>query len=215
MVRVKICGITNLEDALYAAGKGADALGFIFYRESPRYIKPESARIIIRKLPKFVKKVGVFVNARETTIKKVNHDLRLDMLQFHGNESEDFCYRFRNFKIIKSFRIRKKVYPSDLFKYDVWAYLFDTFARNKFGGTGKSFNWQLLSPLKGFKKTVFLSGGLGPGNVTEALKNFPAKWVDASSTLERYPGKKDPDKIKRFIKNAKMAGGICNKLARL
>ena len=203
MVKVKICGITNLEDALSATRQGADALGFIFYRESPRYIKPEKAKIIIRQLPKFVKKVGVFVNAREATIRRINRNLKLDMLQFHGDESEDFCHRFKDYKIIKSFRVSNKIHLTDLSKYDVWAYLFDTFERDKFGGTGKSFDWHLLDCLKGLKKTIFLSGGLNPKNVRKALQGFPAKWVDASSSLERYPGKKDSQKIKRFINNAK------------
>jgi phosphoribosylanthranilate isomerase len=203
MAKVKICGITNLADALSAARLGADALGFIFYRRSPRYIKPEKARMIIRQLPESIKRVGVFVNAQEATVRRLAKYLRLDMLQFHGNESQDFCSRFRGFKIIKAFRVGSKLQQEALSRYDVWAYLFDTFAKDKFGGTGRSFNWQLLGCLKGLRKTIFLSGGLNPGNVREALKAFSAQWVDASSSLERYPGRKDPDKMKRFIRNAK------------
>ena len=206
MVKVKICGITNIEDALYAANQGADALGFIFYKKSPRYIKPERARIIIQQLPKFVKRVGVFVNAREAAIRRVRRNLKLDMLQFHGNESADFCRRFSDFKVIKAFRVKGKIDPKDLLRYDVWGFLFDSFVKNKFGGTGRNFDWQLLSCLKGLEKIIFLSGGLNPQNVKEALRNFSAHWVDASSSLEKYPGKKDFDKIKRFIKNAK--GGL-------
>jgi len=207
MVKVKICGITNLEDALYAINQGADALGFVFYKKSQRYIKPEKAMAIIRQLPKFVKKVGVFVNAREVTIRRIARNLKLDTLQFHGNESEGFCYRFRDFKLIKAFRVWNKIILRDLSKYDVWAYLFDTFAKNKFGGTGKSFDWQALNCLRNLKKTIFLSGGLNPQNVRKALEVFPANWVDASSALERYPGKKDPEKVKRFIRNAKAMQG--------
>lgn len=219
MVKVKICGITNLEDALYAVSQGADALGFIFYKKSPRYIKPEKAKVIIRQLPRFVKKVGVFVNAREATIRSIRHKLELDMLQFHGNESADFCRIFRRFKIIKAFRVNSegsavgRLYPvgkakieiADLLKYDVWAYLFDTFEKDKFGGTGKSFDWRILNSLKDVKKIIFLSGGLNFRNVGKALKSFSAHWVDASSSLESRPGKKDFDKISRFIKNAKRA----------
>ena len=203
MVRVKICGITNLEDALYSAQVGADALGFVFYKKSPRYISPQKAKSIICHLPKFIKKVGVFVNAREKTIRKVTCGLKLDMLQFHGNESKDFCHRFRGFKIIKAFRVKDRIALADLSKYDVWAYLFDSFTKYQFGGTGRKFNWQLLGCLKGLKKTIFLSGGLNHQNVRKALRNFPAKWVDASSSLERYPGKKEPEKIKKFIKAIK------------
>ena len=203
MVKVKICGITNLEDALYAARHGADALGFVFYKKSPRYIKPKKVSVIIRELPKFVKKVGVFVNARENTIRRVAGNLKLDMLQFHGNESEIFCSRFKGFKVIKAFRVKKKINIADLSKYDVWAYLFDSFGRNKFGGTGKQIDLWRLKRLKGLRKTIFLSGGLNPEYVSKALKSFPVEWVDASSSLERQPGKKDPDKVKRFIKNAR------------
>jgi phosphoribosylanthranilate isomerase len=206
MVKVKICGITNLEDALYAANQGADALGFLFYKKSPRYIKPERARIIIQQLPKCVKRVGVFVNAGEGTVGRIGRNLKLDMLQFHGNESANFCQRFRDFKVIKAFRVKGKINAKDLSRYDVWAFLFDSFVKNKFGGTGRNFDWQLLNSLKALEKIIFLSGGLNPQNVKEALRNFSAHWVDASSSLEKYPGKKDFDKIRRFIKNAK--GGL-------
>ena len=203
MVKVKICGITNLEDAAYAAYAGADALGFVFYKKSPRYIKPQEAKNIISHLPKSIKKVGVFVNAREKTIRKIAKGLELDMLQFHGNESKDFCDRFRDYKVIKAFRVKDRVDFVNLFKYDVWAYLFDTFAKNKFGGTGRRFNWEALSCLKDSKKTIFLSGGLNYRNVRRALKNQSLRWVDASSSLERYPGKKEPEKIKKFIRAIK------------
>lgn len=203
MVKVKICGITNLEDALYAASHGADALGFVFYKKSPRYIKPEKAREIIKYLPKTITKVGVFVNAREATVRKITDNLKLDVLQFHGDESEDFCSRFRDFKMIKAFRVKDEIDLAELSNYGVWAYLFDSFSEEKFGGTGKRFNWKTLSCLKSLKKTIFLSGGLNPGNVKKALRAFSANWVDASSSLEIYPGKKDSVKIRKFIRNAK------------
>ncbi|MFH1678169.1 MAG: phosphoribosylanthranilate isomerase [Candidatus Omnitrophota bacterium] len=222
MAKVKICGITNLEDALYAASQGAGALGFVFYKKSPRYISPAKAGLIIEKLPETVKKVGVFVNEREATIRKIAGELKLDILQFHGNESKDFCRRFRGVDIIKAFRlypafsntkgryipivrkggIKDKICLADLSKYDVWAYLFDTFSKDKFGGTGKNFNWRILSCLIGVKKPIFLSGGLNSRNVRKALKIFPAEWVDASSSLEKYPGKKNPAKVKAFLKIA-------------
>ena len=194
-----------MEDALYAVGQGADALGFVFYKKSPRYIKPERAEAIIKQLPVCVKKVGVFVNSKEATIERIAGRLKLDMLQFHGNESRRFCDRFKNFKVIKAFRVRDRIDTAELSEYDVWAYMFDTFSKGKFGGTGKIFDWRVLSRLKNFKKNLFLSGGLTPANVKKALKTFPARWVDASSSLERAPGRKDPAKIRKFIRNARSA----------
>ncbi|MFC1592613.1 phosphoribosylanthranilate isomerase [Candidatus Omnitrophota bacterium] len=203
MVKVKICGITNLKDALYSARQGADALGFMFYKKSPRYIKPEHAGKIIRQLPKSVKKVGVFVNARESTVRKIAKDLKLDILQFHGDESSDFCRRFPGFKVIKAFRVKDKISPNALAGYDVWAFLFDAYAKNKFGGTGKKFNWPALKGLQELKKIIFLAGGLNQHNIAKALRTFSVGWADASSCLEKYPGKKDLFKVKKFIENAK------------
>lgn len=203
MVRVKICGITNLEDALYAVQSGADALGFVFYKKSPRYIRPRDAKKIIEKLPGFVKKVGVFVNTSQTTVRKIAQDLKLDMLQFHGNESENFCKRFTDFKVIKTFRVKDKNSLKDVDKYDVWAYLFDSYSPQKFGGTGERFNWRVLEDTKKLRKIIFLSGGLSPSNVAKAVEVFSPDWVDASSCLEKYPGKKDSLKVKRFIYKSK------------
>ena len=203
MAKVKICGITNLEDAIYAAEHGADALGFIFYKKSPRYVTPQKAKEIIDQLPKRLKKVGVFVNSREATIRKIARDLRLDMLQFHGSESEGFCNRFNGFKIIKAFRIKNQIALVDLSRYNVWAFLFDSFCKSKFGGTGKSFNWQILKGLRGIKQTIFLSGGLNSQNIKLALKSFCGDWVDACSSLEQYPGKKNLPKVKKFISSVK------------
>ena len=205
MPKVKICGITNLQDALFAAEQGADALGFIFYKKSPRYVSPREAKHIIQHLPKAMKKVGVFVNARERTIRKIADDLGLDWLQFHGNETGDFCDRFSDYKVVKAFRLKGELNPEVLSEYNVWAYLFDTFQKGRFGGTGKSFNWQVLGALKGVGKPIFLSGGLSPHNVREAIKYVAVQWVDASSALEKYPGKKDHQKVKRFINTAKSA----------
>ena len=142
MVKVKICGITNLEDALCACDLGADALGFIFYKKSPRYICPEEAQEIVLQLPKSTNKVGVFVNASEKQINSVAAKLQLNMLQFHGSESGEFCSRFSAFKIIKAVRVKDKINLKSLYKYDVWAYLFDTCYRGRFGGTGRAFDWR-------------------------------------------------------------------------
>ncbi len=199
MVRVKICGITNLEDALEIAGFKPDALGFIFYKKSPRYIRPDKARGIIRHIPKSIKKVGIFVDGKENNIKRIAKDLKLDMLQFHGNESEEFCNKFRSYKIIKAFRIKDRIDFRSILSYKTYAYLFDTFVKSKIGGTGKKFNWALIRYLSGFRKSIFLSGGLDAKNIQVAIKQAHPDWVDVSSSVEIKPGKKDYKKVKEFI----------------
>ena len=203
MVKVKICGITNLKDAQTAVKAGADALGFIFYQSSPRYIFPFRARQIIKKLPKRIAKVGVFVNAAGDLILQTAEFCSLDMLQFHGAESPEFCRRFKNYRVIKAFRIKDKVPSKRILKYNTYGYLFDTFHRSIPGGTGKSFNWGLLTALKKTRAKIILSGGLSAKNVRGAIKMVRPGWVDVSSSVERIPGKKDPRKLKDFIRTAK------------
>lgn len=200
MVKVKICGITNIKDAIISVDAGCDALGFLFYKKSPRYIAPERVREIIRNLPGNVTKIGVFVNAGEKHIKNIAKICNLDILQFHGNESAEFCRKFKGYKIIKGFRVKKKIDLAKILRYKTFAYLFDTFSRSKFGGTGRIFDWSLLSDIK---HPIFLSGGLNAYNVNEAIRKVNPAWVDASSTLEVAPGKKDPKKVRKFIQAAK------------
>lgn len=206
MVKVKICGITNLEDALAAVAAGADALGFLFYKKSPRYISPVKASRIIRQLPKRVTKVGIFVNAREATIRKIAKVCRLDMLQFHGNESAGFCDRFKEHKIIKSIRVRSKKDLRKIINYNPSFFLFDTFTKSKLGGSGKSFDWSLLRCIEKFKQPVFLSGGLNEKNVGEAIRIVSPGWVDVSSSVESAYGRKDHNKLKNFIRKVKKRG---------
>ena len=203
MVKVKICGITNWEDAVASVASGCDALGFVFYKKSPRYISPKNAKKIIGLLPKNILKVGIFVNAQEKSIKNIAKTSKLDMLQFHGNESAQFCNKFKNYKIIKAFRVKDKLDFKNIKQYRVFAYLFDTFVKSKIGGTGKKFDWKLLKQLKSTKRPIFLSGGLNEKNVARAIKYLRPSWVDVSSSLESKPGKKDPKKIQRFIKAVK------------
>jgi phosphoribosylanthranilate isomerase len=200
MVKVKICGITNLRDALVSVDAGCDALGFLFYKKSPRYIAPGKAREIIKNLPRNVTKIGVFVNCHEKSIKNIAKICSLDILQFHGNESAAFCRRFKGYRIIKVFRVNKKIDLEKILRYKTFAYLFDAFSRLKFGGTGKTFDWSLLSDIK---HPIFLSGGLNAGNVNKAIKKAHPAWVDASSSLELAPGKKDHKKVRKFIQAAK------------
>ena len=202
-IKVKICGITNKKDAQAAVRLGADAVGFVFYKKSPRYILPEVVRSIIKDLPNNIKKIGVFVNAREKSIRRIAKLCKLDMIQFHGNESPRFCERFKDYKIIKAFRIKEKNDLKRVLKYKPFAFLFDTFIKSKAGGTGKNFNWRLVKHLEGTNRPIFLSGGLNEKNIQEAMQIVRPEWVDVSSSVEISPGKKDHQKVKKFVKIAK------------
>lgn len=203
MVKVKICGITNREDAQHAIEAGCDALGFIFYKRSPRYIAPERARAIIRKVPPGIITIGVFVNAREKTVRRIARLCRLSVLQFHGAETPAFCRRFRGYKVIKAFRIKDEIDARAVCRYDTFAYLFDTYNENQLGGTGRTFNWKLIRHIGALRSPIFLSGGLCEQNVKDAIVSVSPDWVDASSALESSVGKKDPHKVKHFIRRAK------------
>lgn len=204
MVKVKICGITNLEDALCAVNSGCDAVGFLFYKKSPRYISSEQAKDIIDNLPGSVIKIGVFVNERKETIKRIARICGLSMLQFHGDESPEFCAGFKGYKIIKAFRIKDKLDLRRVLEYKPFAYLFDTFVPDKIGGTGKKFDWKLMQHIGMIKQPIFLSGGLTEKNVKKAIEIISPEWVDVSSCLEVKPGKKDHKKVKKFIQAAKI-----------
>ena len=203
MVKVKICGITNLSDAQAAVGAGCDALGFVFYKKSPRCISPEDASGIIRKLPLKIVKIGVFVDEKAERIKNIAKLCRLDFIQLHGRESVNFCKKLKGLKIIKAFRVKGSIDENNISRYKVKAYLFDTFVRSKVGGTGKSFNWDLLCGIKKTKTPVFLSGGINIKNVKKAVKAIKPQWVDVSSSVEKLPGRKDAKKVREFIKAAK------------
>jgi len=204
LVKVKICGITNLEDALASLFCGADAIGFVFYDMSPRYIDPQKAADISRILPKKIKRVGVFVNEKVSAVKKIARLCNLDMLQFHGQESPEYCRKFKGYKLIKAFRISHKEDLAGMSKYKTFAYLFDSFSRTKLGGTGRKFNWKILAKAVKIEPIIFISGGLTSGNAKKAIKLLKPDWVDASSSLESKPGKKDHKKIKKFIQSVKL-----------
>jgi phosphoribosylanthranilate isomerase len=203
MIKVKICGITNLEDAKASVDAGCDALGFVFYKKSPRYITPQEAGSIIKHIPVNIIKIGVFADAKERTIREIAKLCCLNMLQFHGNESPEFCDRFKGYKIIKAFRVKDRIDLRDISRYKTFAYLFDTFVKSKIGGTGKEFNWALMKHVCGIKRPIFLSGGLNEKNVKEAIEKVRPHWIDVSSSVEIKPGKKDHQKIKKFIKAVK------------
>lgn len=202
-VKVKVCGITNLEDAKASVDAGCDALGFVFYKTSPRYITPIKASEIIKKLPSKPIKIGVFVNSSEDKIKHIAKLCGLDILQFHGNESSEFCQRFKGYKVIKAFRIKNGSELEDISRYKTFAYLFDTFSASQMGGTGKKFDWKLIRHLNNLKEPIFLSGGLNAQNVKAAIRTVQPEWLDVSSSLEIKPGRKDHKKVKEFIRIAK------------
>jgi len=203
LVKVKICGITNLEDAQASIEAGCDGLGFVFYKKSRRYINPKKTKEILQKISPLVKKIGVFVNEKEVKIRNITEELKLDMLQFHGDESPDFCKRFKGYKVIKAFRIKDKSSLKSFKKYDAWGSLFDSYQKGIFGGTGKKFDWKIVKSLGVGRKNIFISGGLNTRNVKKVIQTLHPDWVDVSSSVEIRPGKKDIKKVKRFIKTVK------------
>lgn len=206
MVKVKICGITNLEDALASCEYGADALGFIFYKKSPRFIEPERVRDIIKDLPPFVTTVGVFVDEDADKINEIVKEVGLNVVQLYSKELPEFCEGIRS-KVIKVFRIqgsRVQEFKDEMKKYRVSAYLLDTYQEGMPGGTGETFNWKIAKEAKGFGR-IILAGGLTPQNVAEAVKTVMPYAIDVSSGVEERPGKKDLKKVKEFIERAKGA----------
>jgi len=203
MVKVKICGITNKEDALLAVKLGADALGFIF-APSPRRITPRRAKEIIEILPPFIDRVGVFVNEEISRVKDIAKFCCLTTLQFHGDESPGYCTKFHQ-KIIKSFSVKGEV-PRGISDYRVDAYLLDAFCEKKRGGTGKTFNWEIARKVKKLNFPLILSGGLTPDNVKEAIRKVKPYAVDVVSGVEASPGKKSKEKLREFIQKVKEKG---------
>ncbi len=203
MIKIKICGITNLEDALAAAEFGADALGFIFYRKSPRYIDPEKAVEIISQLPPVIVPVGVFVNEREEKIREIQELTCIQAIQLHGDESPEFCQRF-GVRVIKAFQVKDKESIKHMAHYHVGAFLLDSYRDGQRGGTGTTFDWHLAVVAKTFGK-IILAGGLTPENAAEAVKLVQPYGVDVSGGVEREKGFKDHAKIKKFIAEVRRA----------
>ena len=197
MVRIKVCGITNPEDAIAACELGADALGFIFFNGSKRYIEPEKARDIVSELPPFISTVGVFVNQDLSEIESTVETVGIDAVQLHGDESADFCSKIP-FRVIKAVRVKESVDADAVELYPVQAILFDKHTDDMYGGTGKSFDWSVLSGV-GISKRIILSGGLTDENVAEAIRTVRPYAVDVSSGVEDSPGKKNHMKIRKFI----------------
>ncbi len=197
-VKVKICGITNVEDALAAAEAGADAIGLMFYDKSPRFVTLEQAEIIHQQLPPYIIRVGVFVNPEPGLVGTALSHCGLTMLQFHGDETNEFCCQF-GMMSMKAFRMKDESTLQELANYETDAFLLDSYVAGKQGGTGEKFNWDLAIAAKNFKRPIFLSGGLTPENIGAAVKHVVPFGVDVSSGVESAPGKKDHKKVRDFI----------------
>ncbi len=196
--RVKICGITNLEDANLAVAAGADAIGLVFFANSPRYIAIDVAREITNNIPPFINCVGLFVDAEETYIRQVLEQVAIDTLQFHGQESERACALY-NRPYIKAVRMNKNIRLADeLRKYpSAQAVLLDSYVQDVPGGTGRTFDWRMIPA--DLSKPIILAGGLHDDNVKSAISEVRPYAVDASSGVEREKGIKNPSKIKNFM----------------
>ena len=195
--RVKICGITSRKDALAAVECGADALGFVF-APSPRQITADQAGEIIAALPPLVMSVGVFVDAPEHQVREIAQRCRLDVLQFHGDESPAYCHDFDR-RVIKAFRVRDESVADQAAGYDVDARLFDA---STGGGTGRTFDWDLIREIGGY---IILAGGLTPENVIEAIRRVRPYAIDVSSGVEDEPGRKNRRLMEAFIRQVRRA----------
>ncbi len=200
--KIKICGITNAKDAHAAADLGADTLGFIFVPDTPRYIDPQVAERIMGDLPPFITTVGVFADASLETVSQTILDCGLNAVQLHGSETPEYCREIKCAKVIKAFRVKDRDSLSPIPEYQVDAYLLDTYVKDKKGGTGETFNWDLARDAKAYGR-IIIAGGLTPENVARAVQYVKPYAVDVSSGVESSPGKKDHAKIKTFIENVK------------
>ena len=201
-LRIKICGITSVDDALVAVEAGADALGFMFCEASPRFISFATAANIIGRLPPFVAKVGVFVDAPEELVRRAIMECHLDTLQFHGAEVPKYCSAF-SLPVIKAFRMQGEKDVQALPACPASAWLLDSFVPGRSGGTGATFNWDLARAAKEFGRPIILAGGLTVENVGEAVRKVQPFGLDVSSGVESKPGKKDSGKMRAFILRAR------------
>ncbi len=204
MTRIKICGITNKEDALRAADLRVDALGFIF-AESPRRVEPNVVCEIVKLLPPFISTVGVFIDEDKEKVKKIVDLCSLTGLQFHGEETPVYCQGFRQ-KIIKSFRVKDESVIEKAAGYKVDAYLLDAYLPGIPGGTGKTLNWEIAKKVKKLGVPLILSGGLNPDNIARAISEVRPYAVDVSSGVESKEGKKDSEKLERLVKIVRKVG---------
>ncbi len=204
MTLIKICGITNLEDAVAAVAAGADALGFNFYKPSPRYITPQSAREIIEQLPESVIKVGVFVNEESPkVVQTIANESGITALQLHGDETPDYCRELAEQYVIKALAVSHDFDPTIIQHYQVQAIMLDTKHNTLRGGTGRAFDWSIAQEVSRLVPNLYLAGGLSPENVAEAIETVRPYAVDACSSLETMPGTKNHDRMRAFVTAAK------------
>ena len=202
---VKICGITNLNDARLAASLGADELGFNFFTGSPRYVEPLNVRAIVEHMPLRIRKTGVFVNESLKNMVEIAGVARLDGIQLHGDESADLAASVRDqtaLRVIKAFRISKDFRVDEVGAYDVDAVLLDAYSKTGYGGTGEVFDWKIATEVKKLVPKLYLAGGLSDANVAEAISAVDPYCIDACSCLESEPGIKDEVKLRNFLRNA-------------
>ena len=211
MTEIKICGITNKEDAFFASDCGADALGFIFYPHSPRYISPEKARAIIACLPPEVVKVGVFVNHDFKEVERIRQYCGLDLIQLHGDEAPDYCRRFVSSLLIKAISPQNDADLDALGLYEVRAVLVDARDKGRYGGTGLTSDWDIAVKVKK-SHFLILSGGLKEENIVEAIARVSPQALDINSGIESTLGKKDHVKLRNIIEIIRNQGeGICDR----
>ncbi len=205
IVKVKICGLTNYEDAAAAMEMGADLLGFNFYPKSPRFVSPQEAARIINKLPAFVDVAGVFVNSSLEEIRDAISQCHLNWVQLHGDESPEFCQSLASVDVrtMKALRVKGQSDIDRAEKYFTDAILLDAFDAQKYGGTGLTFDWNIIGHIA---KRVFLAGGINPENAAEAVK-LGVYGIDVCSGIEARPGKKDHKKMKRLFDNIRHLRG--------
>jgi len=208
MTKVKICGITNYDDAEWSVRHGADALGFNFYRKSPRYIDPASARTIIDRLPPNILNVGVFVNEPLESITETARVSGIGAVQLHGEESPDFVRSVKSatgLAVIKAFRIKPGFRIEDVLEFDVDAILLDAYSPKEHGGTGEAFDWKIAKEIAEIVPGLYLAGGLSGDNIADAIESVAPHAVDACSLLESVPGRKDPERVRDFLMNSKQS----------
>jgi phosphoribosylanthranilate isomerase len=202
MTRVKVCGITNLEDALAAVGAGAELLGFNFYARSPRYVTPSAARRVVERLPEGVECVGVFVNeSAPEDVARVAREAGVGAVQLHGDETPEFCRGLAGLTTIKALRVGPGYSPEAAAGYPTDAVLLDAYVAGEWGGTGHTFDWALARRTREAVPKLFLAGGLNPDNVAEAVASVRPYAVDVCSGVETSPGRKSPHLLRRFVES--------------